>query len=206
MEPPGPLTRTLGLVVIETDLETHRRRLCLDPSATEQPTSADIVIPDDIQDVYRRVLSEAAIPFAPITELEDWHLRIFFLPSFMPETVYDLDHREGKTRFHRSRFQRSVWLALSEASRTKGVVQSFTSERACIELPGSHPLVKLVSDEHVFRMGDRDIVTLDGDLYAVQLTHASGTLEFEADANTMDERWMRILGALHEAGKLLPER
>ncbi len=172
--------------------------------AAGQPGSADTVIPDDIQDVYRRVLNEAAIPFAPITEIEDWHLRIFFLPSFRPETVYDIEHRAGRTLFYRSRFQRSVWLSVSEAHRTKGVVQPFTSERACAELPAAHPLVQLVSDEHVFRMADRDIVTLDGDLYAVQLTHASGTVEFESDANTLDGRWHRILDALQEAVRSLP--
>lgn len=161
---------------------------------------------EDIQCVYRRVLSEASIPFAPIVEIEDWHLRIFFLPSFLPETVYDVDHRAGRTLFYRSRFQRSVWSAVTQAHRKRGIVEPFTSERACAELPTAHPLVQLVSDEHVFRMADRDIVTLDGDLYSVQLTYASGIVEFEADANTLDGRWHRILDALQLAVRLLPER
>ena len=92
-----------------------------------------------------------------------------------------------------------------QASQKRGEVEPFASERACAELPAGHPLVQLISDEHVFRMGDRDIVTLDGDLYAVELTYASGTVEFEADANTLDGRWHRILNALQEATKLLPE-
>lgn len=93
-----------------------------------------------------------------------------------------------------------------QASQKRGDAEPFASERACAELPAGHPLVRLVSDEHVFRMADRDIVTLHGDLYAVELTYALGTVEFEADANTLDGRWHRILDALQQAIRLLPER
>lgn len=33
-----------------------------------------------------------------------------------------------------------------------------------------HPLVQFVSDEDVFLMEYRDLVTMDGDLYAVEFT------------------------------------
>lgn len=162
-------------------------------------------MPDDIQECYRHVLSQAAIPFEPVTTVEDWHLRIFFLPGCLPETVYDVDHRGKQTLFYCTRLQSSAWLAVMQARQKKGQIQPVTSERACAELPESHALVRLVADEHVFRMGDTQCHQVDGDSYVVELTHSSGVVEFEAWSSTMDDRWHRILNALQSASALLPE-
>lgn len=160
---------------------------------------------DEIQEYYRLFLKNVAIPFTEITETEDWHLRIFFLPSFQPETIFDLDHRKGRTLFYRSKLTTSAWIAINEAHRNNGSIKQVTSVRACAELPETHPLVRLVTDEHVFRMGDTELNALDADSYVVELTHASGTLEFECWSSDITPSWHRLLNALHDAISRLPK-
>lgn len=162
-------------------------------------------MPDDLQENYRRLLNQGAIPFDVVAEIDDWHLRIFYLPSFQPETVFDVDHRKGQALFYRSRFLTSAWLALMQAHQSKGEIKQFSTERACAELPADHPLVRLVTDEHVFRMGDTELNILDGDFYVVQLTHVAGVVEFETCESSFTAPWHRLLNALQVAMPLLPE-
>ena len=160
---------------------------------------------DDLQENYRLLLGRTAIPFDTITETDDWHLRIFYLPSFLPETIFDVDYRNGQALFYRSRFLTSAWVALIQAHQAKGEIKPFSTERACAALPAAHPLVGLVTDEHVYRMGDTELTDLDGDSYVVQLTHAAGVVEFETWSSSVTAPWHRLLNALELAVPLLPE-
>lgn len=164
-----------------------------------------LIMADDLQENYRLLLRKTAIPFDSVTEIEDWHLRIFYLPSFLPETVFDVDHRKGRTIFYRSRFLSSAWSSLMQAHQAKGQIQPFSTERASAELPATHPMVSLVTDEHIFRMGDTELNGLDGDSYVVELTHATGVVEFEAWASSLTPPWHRLLDALQSAVPLLPK-
>ena len=161
-------------------------------------------MPDDLHQCYRHFLGQTGIPFKPVTSVEDWHLRISFLPSFLPEIVYDVDHRGRKTLFYRTRLRSSAWMAVMQAHQKKGQIHPVTSERSCAELPASHELVRLIADEHVFRMRDTECYQLDGDSYIVEFTHSSGVVELEAWSSTIEGTWHRILSALHSASTLLP--
>lgn len=160
---------------------------------------------DDIQESYRSFLQKVAIPFNAITEAEDWHLRIFFLPSILPETIFDVDHRKGRILFYRSSLRSSAWSAINQTHREKGHVLHIVSERSCAELPIDHPFVRLVADEHIFRMVDTELSAVDADSYVVELTHASGTVEFECWSSAITQPWHRLLNALQDATSRLPK-
>lgn len=162
-------------------------------------------MPDDLQDAYQLALETGAVPVVPVTRDQDWHLRIFYLPSNLPESIFDLDFRDGRALFYGNRFERSVWLTVLSAKSARGTVQPFTTKRSCIELPPEHPLVGLIQDEHVFRLADQPCQQLDGDSYFVRLTHRSHVVEFEAWSLSLDARWQRMLDSLQAAIRLLPK-
>lgn len=78
----------------------------------------------------------------------------------------DVRHTVGDHSVIENATERGVFLRLRypimQASQKRGDAEPFASERACAELPAGHPLVWLVSDEHVFRMADRDMAASSG--------------------------------------------
>jgi hypothetical protein len=160
---------------------------------------------DDMETAYHAALNGAAIPFDPVEQPGDWHLRFFELPANGQETVWDLDYREGRALFYQVRFVDSVWLALHQAKANKGKVQPISSIRRCCALPHTHPLVGLVSDEAVYRLARRECILLDDTHYMAVQTSPSQVVQADAWQGNLDAGWERLLLHLQEATRLLPK-
>lgn len=161
---------------------------------------------EDILDVYQRILDGAAIPFAAITATEDWHLTLFALTSFLPEEIFDLDHRNGRTLFHRTRLLPSLWSAVWDGRKNPGKVAPVTTERACAELGADHGLVKLVKTEHVFRMQELKTLGLDGTTFTLVHAYHGGVRRITAWEPLRDPQWARLWSEVEKATAFLPRR
>lgn len=161
---------------------------------------------DDILTAYDRLLETQAIPFEPITAAEDWHLSAFVLPSFQSEEIFDIDHRDGRTLFYRTRFASSLWSAVYQAREKKGQVQPVTIERACIELPSDSPLVRLIQNEHLFRLSEKASLGCDGTTYVLVHAFAGGVRRLRQWEALEDTGWAQLFAAINAATELLPRR
>ena len=161
-------------------------------------------MPDDLLDTYDCLIESQAIPFEAITRPDDWHLTAIVLPSFQPETIYDLDHRAGHSLFYRTRFLTSAWTALFAAREAKGVVQPLPVERACAKLPPDHPLVRRVAGEHLFRMTDVDTLGCDGTTYTVIFAYHGGALRLTGWEAVNQSAWRQLFDDIDGAVQLLP--
>jgi len=159
---------------------------------------------DDVDVVYMATLNSAGIPFGKIERPGDWHLRVMALPANEAETIYDLDFRSGRALFFETRFTSSVWLAVNQALRKKGVVQPIDSVRRCCELPTAHPLLSLVEDEAVFRLRSLECNHLDVTHYVVIQNLAGQVAQFDAWEFNLDASWERLLGLIKKTTPLLP--
>lgn len=160
---------------------------------------------DRLLDTYDRLLSGYAVPFALVDAAEDWHLTLLVRPSFEPEVVFDVDRRGGKTLLYRTRLRPSLWAALMAAHQNKGAVSPIAVERACIGVPDTHPLVRLVAAEHLFRLSDTQAQGLDGTSYTLVHVYRGGERRLAGWEPRDEPRWARFLDALREAEQLLPE-
>ncbi len=159
---------------------------------------------EDILDVYERLLGAHAIPFGEIQGIEDWHLTAFVVPSFTPETIYDLDHRNGKTLFYRTRFQSSLWGAIYEARERRGQVQPFAVERSCVELPPESAVVGMIRGECLFRLPEMENIGCDGTTHTLVHAFRGGTRRLRAWEAQSVPAWAALLHAIREAEDYLP--
>lgn len=159
---------------------------------------------EDILDVYERLLSTHAIPFEAIRGIEDWHLTAFVVPSFTPETIYDLDHRGGRTLFYRTRFRSSLWGAIYEARENRGKVQPLAVERACAELPPESALVSMIQGECLFRLPEVESLGCDGTTYTLVHAFSGGTRRLRAWEAQGVPAWAALLDAIRDAEAYLP--
>ncbi len=153
-----------------------------------------------------RLLEQSAVPFAAITSLEDFHLSVFHLESFCAEVIFDLDYRDGRAVFHRSSFNLPHYGRLSDADVQNWPRVSVPVRRVSTVLTANHRLVRMVRDEHVFRMTDGPCQMLDGTQFSLIHSHASGNLRLESwqpCGRPSDAGWLRLLDAVAEADTLL---
>ncbi len=157
---------------------------------------------------YERLLQQSASPFDPVTSPEDFHLTVFHLESFRPEVVFDLDYRDGRARFHRTRFSSSLHSALFEVEQANAPLPPVPTHRVSAELPPDHQLLRLVRDEYVFRMREIPSFLLDGTRHTLVFTHASGCVHLSHWEGGCDDGpdtgWPSLLEALDDANGLLP--
>jgi hypothetical protein len=161
---------------------------------------------EDILETYHRLLESAAVPFAPITAPEDWHLTLFAVTSFQPEEIFDVDHRGGGTLFYRTRLLPSLWSAVWDGRNNSGKVAPVATERACAKLEPVHGLVGLVRDEYVFRMEDLKTLGLDGTSFILVHAYHGGARRVSAWEPLRDARWARLWAEIEKAATLLPRR
>ncbi len=159
---------------------------------------------------YDRLLEQSAAPYEAITSPEDFHLTVCRLENCRPEVIFDLDYRAGVARLYRTCFRTSLWEELFDAGQARRVLQPVPAKRVSAEIPADHPLVRLVRNDHLFRM--KYVPSgLDGNSVTLAFTHAKGCRQlsyWEGCRNDEEPEtgWRPLLDALHESDHLLPYR
>jgi hypothetical protein len=159
----------------------------------------------DLTDRYREIIDMMGLPLSPPTVAGDWWLRFYILPSFQPETIYDLTFQQGVARFYETRFIDSVWGAIIAAKNNPSRLEVVSSLRRCADLPVTHALNRLVENEYVFRLRSAKCEQLDGTAYVARQVFHDRKIELEAWCTNMPHEWNRLLDSIHEACRLLPK-
>lgn len=161
---------------------------------------------DHITAAYHRIIESHAVPFDGKLADGEWHLTLFWLPSFKPESIIDIDSRRGETLIHRAVFLESVWSKVWEASQKRGELATFSVHRACERLAPETPIHRVVRDEAIFRLSDGTAMGCDGETVVLVFTFADGVFRRECwePRQTGNRVWQQVLDAVDEAVRVLP--
>jgi len=159
---------------------------------------------------YDRLLEQSAAPYEAIFSPEDFHLTLWRRDNCQSEVIFDLDYRAGVARLHRTCFRSSLWEELFDARQERRVLQPVPTKRHSAEIPADTPLVRLVRDDHIYRM--KYVPSgLDGNSVSIAFTRANRCRQVSYWEGGRNEEkpetgWRPLLDAFHEAEHLLPPR
>jgi len=159
-----------------------------------------------LSETFDRFLATHFPKFDPIDQPEDWHLRLLWLPDGKPETVYDLDYRDGKLSIVLTRFLESAWKKYWKAFNEKAEKVSVKIEIGSMELPDDHPVIECVADGLPRFCQDRPTAILDGEQFKLWLWDGLGayTVEVWEPFALELEDWVRLIDVVRDACGLVP--
>ena len=101
---------------------------------------------DKISKAYDQLLASYYPRAEPITEANDWHLRLVWIPDGKPEVIYSINYRHCKLSIILVRFLESAWRKFCEAFSQEKEKVSVEIERGEMDLPDDHSIVSLVNE------------------------------------------------------------
>jgi len=163
---------------------------------------------DKISKAYDQFLASYYPKAKPITEANDWHLRLVWIPDGKPEVIYSINYRNSKLSIILVRFLESAWHKFCEAYSQEQEKVSVEIERGEMDLLVDHSIIDLVN-EGLPRLCENDSqAVLDGEQFKLSFTDSIGAYDSQIwePYQKQNEAWIKLIDSVRGAGALVSRR